>query len=149
MADILPYLNVERCDSSGQLITMEDMEGLTEKEANARLTSLGFTAKVVGTEQTVTAQIPAAGTPIPFGSEVLLYFGEEAKDTPVAVPDFIGMTRQQASDAAGKLGLYIQITGNTGLESTVTVTAQSIEKNSQVPSGTTIRLEFTDKASRD
>ena len=149
MADILPYLNVERCDSSGQLITMEDMEGLTEKEANARLISLGFTAKVVGTEQTVTAQIPAAGTPIPFGSEVLLYFGEEAKDTPVAVPDFIGMTRQQASDAAGKLGLYIQITGNTGLESTVTVTAQSIEKNSQVPSGTTIRLEFTDKAARD
>ena len=149
MADILPYLNVERCDSSGQLITMEDMEGLTEKEANARLISLGFTAKVVGTEQTVTAQIPAAGTPIPFGSEELLYFGEEAKDTPVAVPDFIGMTRQQASDAAGKLGLYIQITGNTGLESTVTVTAQSIEKNSQVPSGTTIRLEFTDKAARD
>jgi len=149
MADILPYLNVERCDSSGQMITMEDMGGLTEKEANTRLASLGLTAKVVGTEQTVTAQIPAEGTPIPFGSQVLLYFGEEAKDTPVTVPDFIGMTRQQASDTAGKLGLYIQITGNTGLESTVTVTAQSIEKNSQVPSGTTIRLEFTDKAARD
>ena len=84
-----------------------------------------------------------------FHAYLKTYFGEEAKDTPVAVPDFIGMTRQQASDAAGKLGLYIQITGNTGLESTVTVTAQSIEKNSQVPSGTTIRLEFTDKAARD
>ena len=149
MADILPYLGVERCDNSGQMIAVENLEGLTAKEAEARLEAQGFTAEFVGQEETVTGQIPAAGISIPFGSQVLLYMGENAAGEPVTVPDFLGMTRQQASDAAGKLGLYIQIAGNTGLESHITVTAQSIEKNTQVPPGTTIRLEFTDGAARD
>ena len=149
MADILPYLEVERCDNSGQIIAVENLEGLTAKEAEARLEAQGFTAEFVGQEETVTGQIPAAGISIPFGSQVLLYMGENAGNEPVTVPDFLGMTRQQASDAAGKLGLYIQIAGNTGLESHITVTAQSIEKNTQVPPGTTIRLEFTDGAARD
>ena len=149
MADILPYLEVERCDNSGQMIAVENLEGLTAKEAEARLEAQGFTAEFVGQEETVTGQIPAAGISIPFGSQVLLYMGENAGNEPVTVPDFLGMTRQQASDAAGKLGLYIQIAGNTGLESHITVTAQSIEKNTQVPPGTTIRLEFTDGAARD
>ena len=149
MADILPYLGVERCDSSGQLITVENWVGLTREEAQKQLQALGFTANTVGEEETVTAQIPAAGTPVPFGSQVLLYFGEAAEDEPVTVPDFTGMTRQQASDAAGKLGLYIQITGNTGLESTITVTGQSIKNNTQVPRGTTICLVFSDTRARD
>ena len=149
MADILPYLEVERCEPYGQLITVEEMEDITRKEAQTRLQELGFTARCIGDGASVTGQIPAAGTSIPYGSEVLLYFGEEKEETQVVVPGFIGMTRQQAADTAGKLGLYIQITGNRGLESTVTVTAQSIEENTQVPPGTTIQLEFTDTRARD
>ena len=149
MADILPYLEVERNDASGQLIAMEQMSGLTAKEADSRLKALGLTMKAVGEEETVTAQIPGAGIPIPYGSEVLLYFGEKPENKPVSVPDFIGMTRQQANDTAGKLGLYIQFAGNTGLEPHITVTAQSIAKDTNVPPGTTIRLEFTDQAARD
>jgi beta-lactam-binding protein with PASTA domain len=67
----------------------------------------------------------------------------------VGVPDFAGLTRQQASDTAGRLGLYILTKGNTGLESTVTVTAQSPDKDTLVPIGTTITLEFTDTQIRD
>ena len=149
MADILPYLGVERSDEFGQLVAMEDMRGLCAKEADARLRELGLTMTAQGGEETVTAQIPAAGTPVPYGSQVLLYFGQEIEDSSVTVPDFVGMNRQQANDTAGKLGLYIQISGNPGLESTVIVTGQSIEKDTKVLPGTTIRLEFTDKAARD
>ena len=149
MADILPYLGVERSDEFGQLVAMEDMRGLCAKEADARLRELGLTMTAQGGEETVTAQIPAAGTPVPYGSQVLLYFGQEIEESSVAVPDFAGMNRQQANDTAGKLGLYIQISGNPGLEATVIVTGQSIEKDTKVPPGTTIRLEFTDKAARD
>ena len=149
MADILPYLEVERCDASGQLVAVESLKGLSRKEAQSRLEALGFIAKYSGEAETVTGQIPAPGTPIPFGSEVLLYLGENIENTPVTVPDFTAMTRQQAEDTAGKLGLYIQATGNTGLEPTVTVTAQSIAKDTQVPPGTTIELEFTDTQARD
>ena len=149
MADILPYLNVERCDNSGELITVENLEGLTAKEAEQKLKALGFTAEFVGQEEFVTSQIPAAGISIPFGSHVLLYLGEDSGEAQVEVPDFVGMTCQQASDAAGKLGLYIQITGNPGLETHITVTDQSIAKNSLVPVGTTICLTFTDTQARD
>jgi len=149
MADILPYLEVARCDESGQLICVEDMAGLSANEAQAQLKTLGFTAQIIGDAETVTSQIPAAGTAIPYGSEVLLYFGEENVPQPVQVPDFTGLTRQQASDTAGKLGLYIQVTGNTGLEPTVTVCAQSAPKNTLVAPGTTIRLTFADTRVRD
>ena len=149
MADILPYLEVERTEPYNQLIPVRDVTGLTEKEACSVLKEMGLTAVCSGTQETVTAQIPAAGTELPFGSQVLLYLGEDGAAAPVTVPDFIGMNRQQAAEAAGKLGLSLEMTGNTGLEPTVRVSAQSIEKNTQVPSGTTIKLEFTDTQIRD
>ena len=149
MADILPYLEVERTEPYNQMIPLEDMTGLTEDEAKTRLNDLGLTAVYSGEQETVTGQIPAPGTPVPYGSEVLLYFGEDVTQEPVTVPDFTGMTRQQAADTAGKLGLCLQIRGNTGLEPTVKVTAQSIDQNTQVPSGTKIQLEFTDIQARD
>ena len=54
------------------------------------------------------------------------------------------MTRQQATDAAGALGLYILVTGNTSLEPSVTAATQSIPPGTEVPVGTTVTLEFID-----
>ena len=102
-----------------------------------------------GTGETVTAQIPGPGESVPGGSQVLLYLDAEAEQSPVKVPDFTGMNRQQAAEAAGKLGLYILLTGNMDVSATVTVSAQNIEKDTQVPVGTTIELEFTDTTAHD
>ena len=97
----------------------------------------------------MTDQLPAAGQILPGGSETLAYFGDTADQRTVKMPDFIGMTRQQAADAAGKLGIYILVTGNNSLEKTVTATAQSILANTEVPVGTTVEIEFKDTGSRD
>ena len=148
MTDILPYLGVERCDSSGQLIAVEDLSGFTQKEAQKRLESLGFYASFQGTGEQVVNQIPAAGTAIPYGSQVILYLEETPEDL-VTIPDFFGMTRQQAEETADALGLYLQMIGNTGLETDITVTAQSIERQSKVPAGTMICLELLDYQARD
>ena len=86
---------------------------------------------------------------MPGGSQILLYMGAEMDQTPVRVPDFSGMNRAQAADAAGKLGLYILIAGNPELSPRVTVTAQDIPAKTEVPRGTTITLQFTDTTSRD
>ena len=153
MADILPYLGVERTWSEdalpGKAIVMEDLTGLTAEEAARKLKETGLTAKMTGTEETVTGQIPAAGQTIPGGSEVLLYLGDPSEAAAVTVPDFRGLHRQQAADAAGKLGLYILVAGNAEISPSVTVTAQDIPPDTQVPSGTTITLEFTDTTARD
>ena len=97
----------------------------------------------------MTGQLPAPGQSIPGGSAVLLYLGEAAGEEMVSGPDLFGMHRQQAAEAAGRLGLYVLVTGNSEVSPTVTVTAQNIAKDTQVPMGTTITLEFTDTTARD
>ena len=128
---------------------MPDLRNLTVEEAEKQLKELGLTMKTVGAGETIVSQIPAPGQSPPGGSEVLAYFEENPGPEMVAVPDFSRMTRQQASDAAGALGLYILISGNPSVDQTVIVTAQSIAPGTKVPAGTTIRLEFTDTQLRD
>ena len=153
MADILPYLGVERTfsetDPAGLEIVMEDLTNLTAQDAERKLKDMGLQAKFSGTGETVTGQIPAAGQSVPGGSEVLLYLEQVPETAQVRVPDFTGMNRQQAADAAGALGLYVLVSGNADVSPEVTVTAQSIPKDTQVPAGTTITLEFTDTTARD
>ena len=148
MADILPYLGVEPSygpeDVAGKSVVLEDMTGMTKKEAEKLLKSQLLTARCVGYGETVSGQIPAAGDSVPGGSEVLLYFGEEPEERMVEVPDFRGMNRQQASDLAGSLGLYILVAGNDSVSAAVTVTAQETPAGMKVPVGTVIRLEFAD-----
>ena len=86
---------------------------------------------------------------IPKGSQVLLYLGEDPDGTLITVPDFSGMTRQQACDAAGKLGLYILPAGNTDISPRIIATYQSIAPGMKVPVGTTITIKFTDTDIRD
>ena len=151
MADILPYLEVKRNyteeDAAGRQVTVEDYTNLTLKEAEKQLKSLGLTAQTVGDGETVTAQIPSPGYVVPGNSQVLLYMGEIPEERTVNVPDFIGMTRQQAADAAGLLGIYILVSGNQDLNAVVT--AQSQPKDTQVPVGTTITLQFADTKAAD
>ena len=153
MADILPYLGVEQSweesDPAGKKILVENYNGLTADDAERKLRNMGFSALFSGTGETVTAQIPAAGQTVPGNSRILLYLGENPEETAVQLPDFSGMNRQQAADAAEKLGLYILVTGNESDSPSVTVTAQSIPEGISVPRGTTITLEFTDTTARD
>ena len=153
MADILPYLGVKQTfsegDAAGIQVVMPDLAGMTQKEAQNALKELHLTMKIVGTGETVTGQIPAAGQMVPGCSQVLVYLGGQAEQETVTVPDFTGMNRQQASDAAGKLGLYILVKGNPEISLTVTVTAQDIPKDTQVPVGTTITLEFIDTTPKE
>ena len=153
MADILPYLGVERRFSEDEIasktVILEDLTGFSEKDAEKYLKSASLCAKIIGQGEYVTDQIPSAGEQVPGGSQVLLYMGEEVEQTTVQVPDFSGMNRAQASDAAGKLGLYVLVAGNPEIAPNITVTAQDIPPKTEVSRGTTITLQFTDTTSRD
>lgn len=148
MADILPYLGVKQTfsedDIAGKVVVLEDYSGLTAKDASAALKRVGLTYKAVGSGGTVTGQIPASGKTVPGGSEILLYFGDEPDSREVQVPDFAGMNRKQAADAAGKLGLYILAAGNTALDSHITASAQNIAPGTTVSVGTVIKVTFID-----
>ena len=153
MGDILPYLGVEQNfsedDLAGKSVLVEDLTGLTAKEAEKKLKASGLGYTAVGLGKTVTGQIPAAGNTVPGGSQLLLYFGEAPPMDQAVVPDFVGMNRQQAADAAAEAGLYILISGNTSLNATVKAVSQSIASGAEVAVGTTIKLEFIDTKAAD
>ena len=153
MADILPYLGVEQRYSegeiAGQTIVMEDLTDMTVKDAERLLRESGLTARISGVGEKIVGQIPAAGQIVPGGSEVLLYLESLPETDTVPVPDFSGMNRARAAETAGNLGLYFLVAGNQEISPNVTVTGQSIPKDTMVPRGTTITLEFTDTGARD
>ena len=153
MEDILPYLSVERVydpdTPAGKLVIMEDYTDLSVEEAEKLLKQQGITGQFLGQGERIVAQLPAAGQSVPGNAQVLLYLEESPGVRQVSVPDFTGMNRQQASDAAGALGLYILVSGNQSTDTAVKVAAQSYPKDTQVPVGTTIRLEFADLQAAD
>ena len=153
LGDILPYLGVEKTygpeDAAGQVVILEDYFGMTAEEAQKALKKLGLTAVVRGEGETIVSQLPAAGQSVPGGSQVLLYLSQADDTDLVAVPDFAGMNRQQAADAAGKAGLYILVSGNTEISPKVTVVAQDIAPGTMVTAGTTVKLKFIDTQAAD
>ena len=122
---------------------------MTAEEAEKWLKQSGLSASVCGTGAYVAGQLPAAGQSLPGGSQVLLYLEAPPEETLTAVPDFTGMNRQQAADTAASLGLVLVAEGNPALLPTVTVSGQSILKDTPVPPGTAVTLTFTDTTARD
>ncbi len=147
MADILPYLGVEKTleeEAAAKTIIMPDLQGMGVADAQKQAQKLGLTLQIQGTGDIVTAQLPQAGEIVPGGSLVLAYTQGQAGEELVAVPDFSGMTRGQASDTALNAGLYILVTGNTDIAPNVKACHQDIAPGTQVKKGTTIRIEFID-----
>ena len=148
LSDILPYLEVKHNytedDLQSRLIPVGDLTGMSAKEAKAALQKQGLEAVFKGSADAVTDQLPGPGQSLPGGSQVMVYLGENAGAQTVKMPDFSGMTRQQASDAAGLLGLYILPKGNTEVAAHIKAVAQSVPAGTQVQTGTTVSVTFTD-----
>ena len=153
MADILPYLGVahhyDEEDAAGKTVVLENMVGMTLQEAQKLLKQQGITAVIRGTGKTVVDQLPIAGSGIPGDGQVILYLDETHKKELVTVPDFAGMTRQQVSDTAGKLGLYVLVKGNPEISAQVTAVSQSVPAKRQVEIGTTVEITFADTKAKD
>ena len=148
MSDILLYLDVARKDALATTV-VQDMTGMTLSQAKKLLKEQSLEAVVVGDADAVTAQLPQAGETVLAGGQVILYCGESDMNQNAVVPDFAGMNRQQAADAAAKAGFCIQITGNTTVSSDVVVIGQSVVAGEPAPPGTTIQLQFADIKAKD
>lgn len=149
MGEILPYLGVAKTDPPQEVAAapLEDYTGMAAKDAEKLLKELGLEPVLSGAGETVADQLPSPGQSAAPGSQVILYLNETPEGT--TVPDFLGMNRQQAGDAAGKAGLRVSITGNSETAPQVVVTAQTPAAGEQVPWGSEVLLQFTDTQARD
>ena len=75
MGDILPYLGVHQSSPPEQIL-LDDLTGLSVKEAESILKAKNLTALLSGEGDKVVSQIPRAGQTVPAESRILLYLGE-------------------------------------------------------------------------
>lgn len=115
--------------------------GKSLDEAKNTLEENNLNFVVVGDDSTITRQCPSGADTIPNGGTVYLYTDDAEKQT-VIVPDFTGLTVNEAKDLASSSNLNIQIAGNSMSSGTVVAYRQSEEKLAKVEKGTVVTVTF-------
>lgn len=115
--------------------------GKTIDEAEKALDENGLKYFVIGNGDKVVRQCPTGAGTIPNGGTVFIYTEENSKQTSV-VPDFAGLTVNEAKDLARLNDLNLEISGNNMTSGTVVAFRQSEEKETKVEKGTVITVTF-------
>lgn len=115
--------------------------GKSLDEAKKTLEENNLNYFVVGDDSTVTRQCPSGADTIPNGGTVYLYTDDSEKQT-VNVPNFSGLTVNEAKDLASSSNLNIQIAGNSMSSGTVVAYRQSEETQAKVEKGTVVTVTF-------
>ena len=120
--------------------------GKSLDEAKKTLEENNLNFVVVGDDSTVTRQCPSGADTIPNGGTVYLYTDDSEKQT-VIVPNFNGLTVNEAKDLASSSNLNIQIAGNSMSSGTVVAYRQSEETQAKVEKGTVVTVTFNNTQS--
>lgn len=150
VADVMPYLGIEPVYSSEESAraehTVPNMVGMTEVEAERALSEVGMEYRVRGKveSETITDQIPAAGTKLQGKSRVILYMGGEQSGEEVPVPNLNGLTPQECRDLLQSRGLYMKRMGipNKNTSQGTRPLRQYPESGTMVAEGTVVTVEF-------
>lgn len=146
MSEVLPYLQVATQYTEEELAELDAIAGtyvgMSVEEAQSAASSEGFTTSVKGEGDTVLAQVPGAGTPIPQGGNVVLYTDEDSAKTQIEIPDLTGYTVYDVNYLCSIYDINISITGATD-SYLCTSTSQSIPAGTLVSPGTLVTVNFT------
>ncbi len=147
MANILDYLGVEKKytaeEAAAADIPVPRVTGQTLAEAKSTLEKRKLGCRVVGEGQTVSAQVPSGGTPIPGGSSVILYLsgGPEGEGT---VPDVSGLTFDAARNKLETAGFFMRASGaSTYYGNTSKATGQSVPGGTKAAMGAVVNVQFS------
>jgi len=146
MAQILPYLGVEPIYTPEEQqkldIKTPSVVGKSLSEAQSSVKAALLVPSVVGTGQTVTGQVPAAGDQIPKGGKVILYTGNATIDSSVDVPILTGLTADQVNQKLASVGLNAKFIGAGLSDSAEKAYEQDHAPGTKVPRGTVIAVKF-------
>jgi stage V sporulation protein D (sporulation-specific penicillin-binding protein) len=148
LSEVLPYLGVEPEYTEAELaqkdVTVPDLTNLSGYDAFNKAKWVGLTTLTQGSGDKVTDQIPAPGSTVSQGSQVILYMGGSKPADTVTVPDLNKMSVQRVKSALADIGLYVKTSGVNSAGTRVVAIKQSVEPGTKVPVGTVITVEFND-----
>lgn len=141
---ILPYIGVEAQYTEEELetqsVTLSNYVGASVENTITDLSWRSFAYEIIGDGDTVTAQIPAAGSQISStDGRIVLYTGSEVPVEDIAVPDLTGMTAYNANKVLVQAGLNPVFEGSLN-GSTATVISQSPAAGTMVTKGTLVNV---------
>ena len=152
MTDLLPYLGVEPVyteEEQAQLdVQAEDVVGQSVADAeNAIESQTGdLTAVVYGDGDTVLSQLPAGGSNVPRGGQVVLFTTAESQQETTEVPNFIGQSVANVEYLAAQAGVNVTFTGATNSTSaSVVASMQSAAAGTAVQPGTVITVTIAEQ----
>ena len=145
LSDVLPYIGVFPEYTEEELaelaVSVPNVTYTDVKDAQKTITDLGLEAKVVGTGDTVVAQVPAS-TQIERGGQVVLYTDEDYQYDMVTVPSLQGLTKEQAKQTLAEYGLNLTVLGFPDEAGALAQEDQSVEAGRSVPMGTAVEVTF-------
>ena len=116
LGEILPMLGVDKTDEAARVqVSMPDVTGMNVTDARAILREAGLDCVTDGLQQTVTGQLPPAGTKVTEGFCAMLYVTGSRAPKAVEytqVPDVIGMPARESAQALRESGLEMEARGH-------------------------------------
>jgi len=150
---ILPYIGVEAQytmeEMETQTVALSNYVGASVENCITDLSWRGFAYEIIGSGDTVTAQVPEAGSQISATEgRLVLYTGTEVPVNSITVPDLTGMTAYNANRVLVQAGLNPAFEGSLN-GNTATVIGQSPAAGTAVTKGTVVsvmlrHLDMTD-----
>ncbi len=132
-----------------QKVTIPDLTDYTAEEAQEALESLGLTVEQKKTQSTSEENIqtghvirtdPANAEEVAVGSTVVVYVSQGVAVDETDVPNFVGMTQEEAQKECDSRKLELEVTEEASTEEKGKVIAQDPEAGSVVVTGSVIKL---------
>lgn len=150
IAEALPYLGVEpdyNAEESKYLdVNVPRVLNDTLAEAQEKLQAKGFEATVVGSGETVTAQLPLPGAEVAYESRVILYTEGQPEYETVVVPSLTGLSTTAARRMLQNLGLFVETSGALPTSGNVVISRQSVPAGNEARTGSVIHVTMIDKS---
>ena len=123
---------------------MPDCVGLDLPEAASVLKDEDLRYRTIGQGSTVTNQLPAPGTEIAAGTEIILYFDANISPDLETLPDLTGMDLELARDTLSYYGLYLSTRSSVSDPGHQTVSSQSLPAGTLLQHGTVVEVTLID-----
>ncbi len=142
----LSYLGVPRSYKDDETALLTDkapyFTGKSVEEVKSELSGKEFTLKVIGDGEVVKGQSPEAGRELPSDGVIVVYTEEDYEPESVRVPNFTGISVNDAKKVATANSINIKISGSSLNSGMVYAYKQSVEPGEKVKKGEIITVYF-------
>lgn len=146
MADILPYLGVEQTKQEAETEAVMPMTiGKSLDEAVKNIEDAGLRYRTIGSGSRITQQLPAAGSSIAAGTQIILYLDADISSDTERMPELSGMSYIEARDTLSYYGLYISSRSAVTDPQNQIISSQSLPVGADLKHGSIVEVTLIDQ----